>query len=187
MDTEQRFTSALRDLDSGRYKSIRAAAAAYKIDHSTLGRRRRGQRNRVESHTEQQLLSSIQEGMLVRWILEAEQAGHAFNHVQLRDMASIVYRASGGNGQIGKHWVTRFLQRHPEIQTKKGNTIANQRVVGLYSTTISAWFSQLLVLIRDKGIRDANTWNMDETGNALGVCSNQIIISSIGPTKSYIS
>ena len=80
MDTETAYTSALQDLDSGRYSSVRAAAAAYKIDYSNLARRRRGQRNRVQSHEEQQLLSSLQEQMLVRWILEAEQAGHAFNH-----------------------------------------------------------------------------------------------------------
>ena len=52
MDIEQRYTSALRDLDTGRYKSIRAAVAVYKLDHSTLGRRRRGQRTRVESYLE---------------------------------------------------------------------------------------------------------------------------------------
>lgn len=49
------------------------------------------------------------------------------------------------------------LNDYPEVHTKKGVSIANQRVVGLYSTAILAWCSQLSVLIHEKGIRDANT------------------------------
>jgi len=52
---------------------------------------------------------STHEDMLARWIHEAEAAGHAFNHAQFREMASIVNRASGGTGKIGKNWTTRFL------------------------------------------------------------------------------
>lgn len=138
MDTERAYTLALKDLADGRFPSVRAAAAAYNLDSTNLGRRRRGQPNRAQAREEQQILSSIQEGLLVRWILEAEQAGHAFNHAQLRDMASIISQASGGDGKIGKNWVPRFLQRHPEVKTKRGISIANQRVQNLYSSTITA-------------------------------------------------
>ena len=138
MVNEQHIASALQDLQRRRYKSIRAAATAWNLNHATLARRQLQQLNRVQSHEPQQTLSSLQEGMLVRWILEAEQAGHAFNHAQLRDMASIIHRTSGGSGHIGKNWVPRFLQRHPEIKTKRGVSIANQRVNSLYSSTFSA-------------------------------------------------
>jgi len=77
-------------------------------------------------HEEQQLLTSKQQEMLVRWIPEAEQTGHAFNHAQFREMTSIINRASGGTGTIGKNWTARFLQQHPQIQTKKAATIAGQ-------------------------------------------------------------
>ena len=187
MDTERAYTLALADLEAGRFRSIRAAADAYKIDNTNLGRRRRGQRNRVKSHEEQQTLSSLQEQMLVRWILEAEQAGHAFNHAQLKDMASIVNKASGGDGSIGKHWVIRFLQRNPQVHTKKGVSIANQRVHTLYSTNVSAWFSQLSSLLNTKGIYTTNIWNMDETGTALGVCANQTIIGTTATKRSFVS
>ena len=42
MDTERAYTLALADLEAGRFRSIRAAADAYKIDNTNLGRRRRG-------------------------------------------------------------------------------------------------------------------------------------------------
>lgn len=187
MDNKHAYTLALKDLETGRFSSVRAAAKAYNLDNTNLGQRRRGQRNRVESHEEQQPLSSLQEDMLVRWILEAEQAGHAFNHAQLRDMASIISSASGGDGKIGQNWIPRFLRRHPDIQTKRGISIANQRVQTLYSSSISAWFSQLLSLLTDKSIEIANIWNMDETGTALGVCANQTIIGTASTKRSYVS
>ena len=80
MDTEQKYTAAIRDLNLGIFPSVRAAAAAYGLSDVQLGRRRKGQKNRVDSHADQQKLSPTQEKMLVQWILEVEIAGHAFNH-----------------------------------------------------------------------------------------------------------
>ena len=42
MDNKHAYTLALRDLESGRYSTIRAAAKAYNLDNTNLGRRRRG-------------------------------------------------------------------------------------------------------------------------------------------------
>src|SRR3954469_18396279 len=90
------LTTAIRDLDSGVFSSVRAAAAAYGLSYVTLGRRRKGQKGHDKGHTQQQKLSPTQEGMLVRWILEVEMAGHAFNHAQMRQMAALIDKASGG-------------------------------------------------------------------------------------------
>jgi len=125
--------------------------------------------------------------MLVRWILEAEQAGHAFNHAQLRDMASIIKRTAHSDEKLGKNWVPRFLKRNPQIKTKQGISIANQRVHTLYSSAFKAWFTQLSLLIAGKGIDSANIWNMDETGTALGVCVNQTIVGTANSKRSYVS
>jgi hypothetical protein len=125
MDIEQKYTAAIRDLDLGVFPSVRAAAAAYGVGHAQLGRRRRGQKNRVESHADQQKLSPTQENLLVQWILEAELAGHAFSHGQIREMASIINKSSGGDGHIGKNWVPHFIKRNPKIKTKTGISIAS--------------------------------------------------------------
>lgn len=156
MVNDSGYTSALQDLDTGRFSSPRAAAAAYGVNPGNLSRRRRGQRNHVDSHEEQQTLTFLQEQMLVRWIIEAEQAGHAFNHAQLKDMAIIISKASGGRSRVGKHWATRFLQRHPEIHTKKGVTIASKRVYSFQSTEFTTWLSHLSSLMKAKGIVPAN-------------------------------
>lgn len=187
MDNEYIISQALKDLDTGRYSSLRACAAAYNLDHTTLSRRRRGQRSRVISHANQQKLSPIQEDMLAKWLLEAERAGHAFNHRQLQEMASIVHKASGGDGKLGKLWARNFIKRHPDLHTKKGVSIASQRVHDLYSSNVSQWFMILLSLLTVYKIKTKHIYNMDETGNVLGPCTNQTIVGSSLSKRSYVS
>ena len=62
--------SAICDLNSGIYKSQRAAAKAYGIPASTLRDRINGVTNKRISHQNQQRLTPEQESFLVDWILE---------------------------------------------------------------------------------------------------------------------
>ena len=65
LETEQKLTSALADLDAGIFPSERAAANAYNLCHTLINRRRKGLENRVKSHAHQQVLSPTQEGRLL--------------------------------------------------------------------------------------------------------------------------
>lgn len=168
MDKEQTIAQALQDLNDGRFSSLRACAKWYQLDHTVLSRRRRGHQSRVASHANQQNLSPLQESMLVTFLLQSEKAEHAYNHVRLRDTASMIMKAGGGTGKIGKHWATAFLKRHPQLHTKKGVTTASQRVHDLYSSKVSQWFIVLLALFRRYNSKIFNIYNMDETGNVLG-------------------
>ena len=103
MSKEVRVLAALSALEQGTFKSIRAAAAAYDVDNTTLARRKRGHQNRRQARQQQQLLSPVQEELLVRFLLDAEQAGHAFNHAQMRDLASLICSTSGGSLTVGKN------------------------------------------------------------------------------------
>lgn len=186
MSQETAIQSAIWDIERGVFSSARAAATAYQIDHGTLSRRRRGGQSHSAGAEMLQALSPLSEESLVEWILEAERAGHAFNHAQLREMASLIDKASGGNGFIGKNWVIRFIQRQPTIQTKLGRSIPNMRVTGLYQTTFASWFERLATLISHYSIAPANFWNMDETGTSLGVQTNQTIIGSTNSNMSLV-
>lgn len=187
MDKEQTITQALKDLEDGRFPSIRACARAYALDHTLLVRRRRGQQDRVASHSNQQNLSPLQESLLATYLIQAEKAGHAFNHVQLRDLASLIMKTGGNKKKLGEHWVKSFLRRHPQVHTKRGITIASQRVHDLYSSKVLQWYIVLLSLFRRYQFKIANTYNMDETGCALGPCTNQTIIGTSETKRSYVS
>jgi hypothetical protein len=169
---------AIAEYNRGLFKSIRACARAHGVHDRTLSYRLAGKPSRREARSEQQLLAPEQEELLVRWLLDAEKVGHAFNHAQLRRIASLVSQASGGSGVIGKNWVVRFLQRHPDIKTKRGVTIDAQRAVGLTPKVITAWFLTLQGAIKDHQITAERMWNMDELGNALGPSHNQTVVGS---------
>jgi hypothetical protein len=125
---EQRVEDAVDAYLRGEFKSIRSAAKAFGAVPTTVSRRLRGTRTRRQARVPTQLLSTTQEDMLVRWILDLERAGNAPNHALVREMASLISRVSGGPQSLGQNWVQRFLKRHPEIHTKVGVKIESLRI-----------------------------------------------------------
>lgn len=68
---ESKIQNALADLESGKIKSVRAAANTYNVPRSTLGDRINGSsRNRHLAYTKDQHLTPTEEGLLVRWITD---------------------------------------------------------------------------------------------------------------------
>jgi hypothetical protein len=171
---------------AGQYPSIRKCAEAFDVNHATLARRIRGQRSRRTAHEEQQLLSSEQEESIVRWILELEVTGNAINHAQLRAMVLLICRVSGGSTRLGRHWIYRFIHRHPEIATKIGRKIDHERVQAVTPDIVQAFFTQVAATVSNYQVKVRNIWNMDETGTALGVCTNQTVLGSASTRSTYV-
>ena len=65
-NNEELIQAAIRAFQEGREPSIRAAASAHGVSHSTVAHRLRGRNSNRESHAKQQRLSPIQEEQLVR-------------------------------------------------------------------------------------------------------------------------
>ena len=153
---EQAFEQAIEDLENGVFDTIAAAARVYNLDRTTLSRRVKGTTNRSAAHTEQQILSPEQESLLAQWILQLEDTGHAVGHAQVKDMAVQILRFSGKSHTVGKNWVTRFLQRHPEIHTKTGKKIDVLRLNGTTSEILRAWFPFLQGVLTQFKIKTEN-------------------------------
>lgn len=101
-------------------------------------------------------------------------------------MASLISRLNGGPKRVGKHWLQRFLQRHPEIIPKQGRTIACQRVGGITPEVIQNWYDQLLLIIERKSITLDAIWNMDEMGTAFGYCTHQTVFGSQDTNNTFV-
>jgi DDE superfamily endonuclease/Tc5 transposase DNA-binding domain len=182
---EQKIAQALEDLDNQRFPSVRAAAKAHNIPPTTLNRRIKGGISKQEARTTQQLLSQHQEELLVKWILDLEAGGFAPSHGQIREMAALVSKDSGGPENIGVNWVHRFLKRWPRIHTKTGVKIDAQRLQNTTPEALEAWFKQFKAVQTTNQVELVDTWNMDETGTALGVCTNQTVVGDSSTTRSY--
>ena len=86
----------------------------------------------------------------------------------------------------GYNWVGRFLTRRPDLRSKIGKKIDALRIKNTNPELLQTWFESLQSLMRRIRVHPSNIWNIDETGIALGVCSNQRVIGSSSTTQTYI-
>lgn len=180
---ELRIQQAITDYQRRTHPSIRAAAAANDIHHSTLVRRLQGHQSPSLSHESQQLLSNQQEALLKSWIIDLEAQGHAPSYRAVRDLAGIISESNGGPRRVGLNWLPRFLERHPDVKSKVGQKICAKRVNCTLPELLEPWFNDLKVVKVRYSIRPENSYNMDEAGTALGVCSNQLVIGTSATTR----
>ena len=168
---------ALAALDRGDFTSYRAAGQAHGVKHILLWRRHKGiTTTRAIAHENEQILSPIQEQMLVDWILYCETCGYGLSHAQVREFVTLLSTSTGGPSRLGANWVPRFLERHPSLKTKIGKRIDAARVNNANAEDLKRWYDRLHALKSRLKVTLDNLYNCDETGIALGVCVNTRVI-----------
>ena len=107
---------AIKAFEFGKFPSIRKAAEAHGIGYTTLHRRLNGGLSRVLAHAGQQLLSPAKERAIVRWIVKMEEFGFPprIEHVK----EAVILLKGDWDEEVGKNWITRFLNRHPNLVSK---------------------------------------------------------------------
>jgi hypothetical protein len=181
--TEGRITLALQAYQQGRFSSLRAAARAYDVPHTTLTRRYRGTTSRSDSTSPNLKLTTVEESILVNWILSIDTRGMPPTQVLVQQMAEILLKervqdASTEQTKLGKLWVYRFINRHPEIKSRYNRKYDYQRAKCEDPEIIRAWFRLVQNTIAKYGIADEDIYNFDETGFQIGVISTAKVITS---------
>ncbi|NWN33333.1 hypothetical protein GY663_29550 [Klebsiella michiganensis] len=74
----------------------------------------------------------------MRVIVEAER-GLPCGKDDVRDMANRLLRERGGK-EVGKNWVDRFVQRNPELRTRRSRPYDHQRALCEDPALIKGWF-----------------------------------------------
>jgi hypothetical protein len=69
---------------------------------------------------------------------------------------------------LGKHWVERFIQRHPEITSCIEVPLESARALNSTHDIIAEYFGRVQNLIQSHDILSDNIWNMDVTRIAMG-------------------
>lgn len=182
---EVAIESAIADFIGGKYKSQRAAAAAYGIPRTTLQSRLNGSQPTAIAHASQQRLTPDQEALLVDWILLQDSHAQPPTHPHVREVATRILHMNGDYQPLGKLWVPHFIARNPRVASVVGRSIESSRTVAAKHDTIKA-FMKLFERTRiELGIQTEDIWNMDETGVALGVCTNSQVIAASSKKKAY--
>jgi hypothetical protein len=183
---EHAIQCAISDYKSGVYTGQRKAAAAYGIPRSLLRSRLEGHTPHTIAHAQQQRLTPEQEGFLVRWILEEDARSQPPSHARVREMATRILQVNGDHDPLGVHWISSFLSRQPQVSSIVGRSIEAARAESASPAQILA-FLELFERTRIAlNIKVEDIWNMDETGIALGVCTNTQVIARAGKRKAYV-
>lgn len=163
--TEDSVADAILDFTDNGF-SLRKAAEKRGVPRATLSSRLYGQTALADQTQPHQHLSKNQEARLSTWILRQESLGYAPSHSQIRACVLALLQQQGSKVIVGRHWVSKFIKRHPEIKTKIGR---RQEAVRFNSFTPKAvhWYFD----IREKEygwIKPENTVNVDEGGIMAG-------------------
>jgi hypothetical protein len=153
-------------------RSIREAARVYNVPESTLRNRLRGRVAQRGSRNVNRKLRDSEETALIQWIESMEKRGFAPHIIDVKRMAEALLLKRGSHASqapIGRHWVYRFLEKHPQLRTRLSRKLDSQRARCEDPELFKAWFQRVQQAIELYGILDEDIYNVDETGFAMGL------------------
>jgi len=182
-EADKRIEKALDELSRDQFQSVREAARANNVSHTTLLRRMDGGKSTAESREPQQILTIPEENALAECITRLAVVGHPPKHAFVRDLAeelrsSRLQAQNDHNPQpsIGDSWVQRFIHRHPELETACSRAIEAARIKDITKEDLNRWFDEFETTVEEKNIRIEDMYNMDETGFAIGAVQRSYVI-----------
>ena len=165
----QKLMNTLAGLADGTYENPNQAAKATGASPATISCRLRGGLTRREANIKNQALTPSEESALISFIKRATALGHLIRQEYLRELAEALQKEHVGRerlSSLGDKWVTRFLQRHPDIKSQVTKSIEKARVE-VTKEQVLEWFKQYREEIEKYGIKEENIYNMDESGNTI--------------------
>jgi hypothetical protein len=174
---ESQIILALQALKKDPKLSLRAAAKIYSVDHTKLSRRQRGIRPRRDTTANSRKMTDLEESVILEYILDLDSKGFPPRLSGVEDMANRLL-ADRDAPRVGTRWAANFVKRHPELTTRFNRRYDYQRALCEDSELICGWFSLVRNTILKHGIQEADIYNFDETGFAMGVISTAMVITS---------
>jgi len=171
---EARINAAIRALKEGRQESMGAAAEPFDILKSTLYYRYMGERtSRHLAQVDNQLISDLEEKAIVAWCKEQDNRGFPPRLDMVKSMALFLYEKRTGDKRksLGKNWITRFLNRHPDMATKFNTKLDRQRAHASCPWLLRDYFSKLVRIIHQHNLKVFQIFNMDEKGFLIGIAA----------------
>jgi len=142
LDPENAIRKAKQDYLNGTYPSIHSAASAYGIPNSTLQGRLRGAQPTRIGHQKQQLLTASEEKAIVQFYLSLDNLGHPLKLSYVKSFAQALLPPSQRR-EVGKHWISRFLERNPSITSKFSQRLDRQRAHAEDPKTLKDFFQKV--------------------------------------------
>ena len=144
-----------------------------------MRRRLRGAKARKLAHVHQQLLTPAEERAIVRWIVQLEEFGFPPRVRHVKEAIVLLKHPELGleeeaiegyfEGAIGKKYLTRFLNRHPDLVSKLSSNFDKRCIKQSDPGVIQRHFARVQQMQKKYSITEGNTYNMDEKGFRQGI------------------
>lgn len=190
---ESNIASAIQAYQAKQYSSIRACARVFDVLYTTLRYRMAGRTSRANAHQLEQILSPAEEQVLVRYITRLTRTGFPATPVMVIEIAEeirknriILTRSRRPSyTPIGKRWIDRFRERHPEIQGIWTRQIDNARYKAVNTANIERWFQAVQDLYFEHQYAPKHIYNMDESGFSVGTSQKSRALVNIREKSSW--
>lgn len=100
-------------------------------------------------------------------------------------MAIQILEANGDRNPLDKIWIPHFLKRNPRVASIVCKKIQAVRAKSADPQQLRAFIEKFEHTRKRLNVATEDIYNMDETGLALGVCTNTIVIAS-SEKKAYV-
>ena len=117
---------------------------------------------------------------LSRWILDMHQHSLPLKISDVCHLAQLLLSArlkSTKKVTFGENWVTQFVERHPELESKYTRQYDYKSAKCKDPELIKGCFNHVQETIQRYGILEHDIYNMGETGFQIGVASTAMVFS----------
>ena len=90
-----------------------------------------------------QVLSEYEEKSVVRWCGRLDEWGHPARLAVVKSMAEAIIARREKDRSLGKHWITRFLSRHPDLAARLSSRLDRQRALASNPSVIKDYFNKV--------------------------------------------
>jgi Tc5 transposase DNA-binding domain len=127
---------AVRLVDRGQFKSIRQVSGATAVARSTIQDRRAGRQPRGQEEVKHARLTRYQEEVLAKYIQNTQLQYAPVNREQLHVVTEMLAQLNEPNARLGKHWLSRFLDRHLDLKTARNRRLNPKRITAAIPSQI---------------------------------------------------
>lgn len=188
LDKENRIEEALVAIQNAHYPSIRSAALAFNVPERQLQRRVKTGRSMSDRSANGTRLTTTQERALCEYVDWLDSIEYQARPKSIATGANFLLRQADKNAPaVGEHWVTRWLQRHPEYRIRRQKPMAVARKEAFNLHLIKKHFSDFYKIKQELGVHDDDIYNMDETGFRIGCGKSHSVITRSARKNLYLS
>jgi len=148
-EREAQIQEALRYYAKTKESSIKHTAELFGVPYYILHGRLSGRVSRTLGHEAMQLLTKDEANSIVQWCEKLDEWGHPprLGVVKTMALALIHRRANSQNKTLGVHWLTRFLDQHPQLASKLRTRLDRQRTFASNPSILKDYFAKVCTCI----------------------------------------